>query len=493
MTRVSRSVVRVLSVSSAVALACAALFAGACTRASEAPRPRHLILVTVDTLRADHLSAYGSARGTSDAAGAAKRGSTPGFTLDELAAQGTRFAQAYTARGETFPSLCALFSGKPPPETGVLGNRETLPASAATLAERLRDAGFATAAFTTNKLLVPGSGIEQGFSAFESDFSDDRDERVLARARAWLAAQPLESRAFVWVHLMGPHLPYEPRPSNGVDFARLFADPKYAGPANGSREFVDAAYTQQRPLTDADRARLVDLYDGEIARVDQLVSRFAADLARPRADGANTLDESLFVFCADHGEELGERSGYFGHSKSISSAVLHVPLFLRFPRGVKAGAARDEVVLLEDVKPTVLALFGLEAERGVHGLALDALARGERDARFDGRVAVGLWRFSIFTVADAGHRLVFNPEKREPEEIPPGPYPIPEQALYDRKADPRELVDVSSRDVERVKALQAALRAWMRGLTPSTDAQSPLSPERIRALSEQGYAGGDEK
>ncbi len=81
----------------------------------------------------------------------------------------------------------------------------------------------------------------------------------------------------------------------------------------------------------------------------------------------------------------------------------------------------------------------------------------------------------------------------EPEEIPPGPYPIPEQALYDRKADPRELVDVSSRDVERVKALQAALRAWMRGLTPSTDAQSPLSPERIRALSEQGYAGGDEK
>ncbi|MBK7874435.1 MAG: sulfatase [Planctomycetes bacterium] len=467
------------------------LVALACTQAPERAAPRHLIVVTVDTLRADHLTAWGYARGTSDAAGAAKRGSAAGFTLDELAAQGVRFAQAYTPRGETFPALCSLFSGKPPPETGVLGNRETLPATVTTLAERLKAAGFHTAAFTTNKLLVPGSGIEQGFDVFESDFGDERDARVLERAAAWIEAQPSGARVFAWVHLMGPHLPYEPRPSGGVDFARLFADPAYAGTANGSREYVDAAYTQQKSLTDTDRARLVALYDGEIARVDQLVSRFAGRLAQPTPSGASTLDDALFALCADHGEELGERSGYFGHSKSISSAVLQVPLFLRWPRGVKAGLVRDDVALLEDVFPTVLATFGLAPERGVRGLSLDRLARGERDERFAGRVAIGLWRFSMFSVADARHRLVFNPDELEPDEIPPGPYPIPAFALYDRAADPRETVDVSERDAARARELQAALRAWMRGLTPSTDPQSPLSPERMRALSEQGYAGGE--
>lgn len=467
------------------AAACA-LVALACTRDVEPARPRHLILVTVDTLRADHVSAWGHARGTTDAAGVAQRNSAAGFTLDELAAQGARFAHAYTPRGETFPALCSLFTGKPPPETGVLGNKETLPASNTTLAERLRAAGFQTAAFTTNKLLVPGSGIEQGFDVFESDFGDERDANVLARASRWLAERPKDARAFVWVHLMGPHLPYDPKPSNGVDFARLFADPAYAGSANGAREFVDVAYSEQRALSDADRRHLVDLYDGEVARVDQLVSRFAQGLG-------GTLDDSLFVFCADHGEELGERSGYFGHSKSVSSAVLHVPLFLRFPRAVKAGSVRTEVALLEDVFPTALALFGLEPERAARGLSLDGLARGAADPRFDGRIAIGAWRFSIFTVADAHRRFVFNPERREPDEIPRGPYPIPEFALFDRDADPSELVDVAPRELARAREFQRRLRAWLRALEPNTEAQPELTPERRKALSEQGYVGGDDE
>ncbi|MBI5364218.1 MAG: sulfatase [Planctomycetes bacterium] len=464
--------------SSTIAAACA-LLAFACSRPAEPERPRHLILVTIDTLRADHLSAWGYARGTSDAAGAAKRASATGFTLDELAAQGTRFAHAYTPRGETFPALCSLFTGKPPPETGVLGNQETLPASNTTLAERLRAAGFQTAAFTTNKLLVPGSGIEQGFDVFESDFGDERDTQVLDRASRWLAERPKDARVFLWVHLMGPHLPYDPRPSNGIDFAGLFADPSYTGSANGSREFVDAAYSEQRALTPADRARLVDLYDGEVARVDQLVSRFAQGLG-------HALDESLLVFCADHGEELGERHGYFGHSKSVSSAVLHVPLFLRFPRGVTPGSVRSEVALLEDVFPTALALFGLAPERAARGFALDRLARGESDPRFEGRVAIGAWRFSIFTAADAHRRFVFDPERREPDEIPRGPYPIPEFALYDRDADPRELVDVAPKELERARGLQRRLREWIRALEPNTEAQPELTPARRSALAEQG-------
>jgi arylsulfatase A-like enzyme len=466
-------------------------FVLACAPSPESERPRHLILVTVDTLRADHLSAWGHARGTSDVASARARGSAPGFTLDALAEQGTRFAHAYAPRGETFPSLCALFTGRPPAETGVLGNRETLPASATTLAERLSAAGFRTAAFTTNKLLVPGSGIEQGFHEFRTDFGDERDAVTLERAAQWIAARPAGERFFVWVHLMGPHLPYEPRPSGGVDFARLFADPEYRGGASGARELVDAVHLGQRALAPEDVAHVVGLYDGEIARVDQLVSRFAERLAKNRREGPATLDESLFVLAADHGEELYERNRYFGHSKSVSSAVLHVPLLVRFPPAVKAASVRDEVVLLEDLFPTVLGAFGLAPERGVRALDLGPLLRGESDARFDGRVAVGGWRSSILTVADARSRLVFNPDGVEPDEVPRGPYPVPKYALYDRAADPKELVDVSARDPARAQALHAKLGEWMRRLVPMEGAQGPLSPERMQALIEQGYAGRD--
>ena len=471
-------------------IAAAAFVLAACARDAEPERPRHLILVTVDTLRADHLSAWGYPRATSDAAGAEKRGTPAGFALDELAAQGTRFAHAFTPRGETFPALCTLFTGKPPPETGVLGNRETLAASHTTLAERLRAAGFRTAAFTTNKLLVPGSGIEQGFEVLETDFGEERDAVVLEGASRWIAAQPADARCFVWVHLMGPHLPYAPRPSHGVDFASAFADAAYAGPANGSREFIDAAYTEQRALPAADRARIGDLYDGEIARVDQLVGRFARGL------GAR-LDESLLVFTADHGEELGERSGYFGHSKSVSSAVLHVPLFFRWPNGgrpggIPAGARRDEVVQHEDLLATLLALFGLPPEKEARGLALDRLLRGGPDPRFDGRVAIGLWRFDVFTAADAARRVVWNPEKREPQELPRGPYPVPELALYDRAKDPAELVDRAPEDRAEAERYVARIRSWSRRLVVSSAAQGALSPERRRALIDQGYVGDDD-
>lgn len=458
-----------------------------------AKKPKHLVLITVDTLRADHLVAYGGVRPTSDAANAAARGSAAGYTLDELAASGTRFAHAYTPRGETFPALCALFAGAPPPETGVLGNRETLTADVTTLAEHLRSSGFRTAAFTTNKLLDKGSGIEQGFETFETDFGEERDANVLARAAAYVREHAQGEHVFVWVHLMGPHLPYDPRPSNGVDFARLFADPTYTGPANGSRAFVDAAYTEQRALSDADVRAIVAQYDGEVARVDQLVSRFVKALDEKRREGPTFLDDALFVFTADHGEELHERAGYFGHSKSVSSAVLHVPLFIRWPGGVRARVEENAIVGLEDLAPTILASFGLPSRAEHRGLDLGALLRGESDARFDPakRCAIGLWRFDIFSVTDGRWRLVLNRDRLEPQEIPPGPYPVPELALYDRRADPSELVDVAAAHPAEASRLQGALDAWIKSLRPRTNAGGPLSPERMKALIHEGYAGGE--
>lgn len=478
------------------ALACA-LVAGCDAENKRVERPKHLIVVTIDTLRADHLSLYGYARGTSNAEHAARRGSVEGFTIDEIAREGVVFERAIAPRGETFPSISTLFTGRTPIENCVVANRDVLPQSAHTLAERLSEAGFRTAAFTTNKLLVPKSGIEQGFHTFYGAFGEHRDANVLSSARRWISEQDVENGPplFVWVHLMGPHLPYEPPPLDGVDFARLYADASYAGDANGSRAFVDTAYREGRELSSADVERVIAAYDGEIARIDHLVSRFLAfcagkDVEQP----VDLLARSLLVFTADHGEELHQRNRYWAHSKSIYDSVLHVPLVLRHPASIASGRVSDTVAL-EDVLPTVLELLGRPFGTPTHGRSLVPqfetfvpwIEPGRPAAPRE--LAFSLWRDKIFSVCDARWRLVWNPEGLEPDEQPPGAYPIPRVALFDRNADPQELTDVAAAHPEVVERLRGEIERWRAALKPCGAAPEPVSAERMKALQDLGYAG----
>ncbi len=475
-------------------IAIVALLASCSDHGARIDRPRHLILVTIDTLRADHLSSYGYARDTTNAAGAASRGSAGGFTIDELARQGVLFERAFAPRGETFPSISTLFTGRTPRENCTLANEATLPAEALTLAERLRAAGYRSAAFTTNKLLVPRSGIEQGFDAFFWDASDDRELRATEAAMTWIGAQDLANGPplFVWLHLMGPHLPYDPRPIDGVDFARRFTDPAYAGSADGSRAFVDAAYTAGRDLAAADIEHVIALYDGEIARIDHVVSRFARFCAGqdPRQP-VDLLADSLFVFTADHGEELHQRNRYWGHSKSVYDSVLHVPLFVRHPRSIAAERKVDDLVELEDLMPTILEELGHPCEGPVHGRSLSALLRQGGRAAPAPKPAFSSWRDRIFTARTGRWRLVWNPERIEPTEIPVGPYPIPELALFDVEADPRELVDVSQQHADVVAELKTAIERWRAGQARCERTGEAPTAERMKALQDLGYAGGD--
>jgi arylsulfatase A-like enzyme len=460
------------------------LVLGAC--GGKESRPRHLLLVTIDTLRADHLSVYGYPRPTTAAGGAADRGSALGFTIDEIAGGGVRFANAFAPRGMTLPSMSTLFTGRPPLETCVLDNKNGLDAGLETMAERLRAAGFRTAAFSANRLLAPGSGFDQGFETFLQDPSDDRDARSVESAEAWIAAQDLEKGPplFVWLHLVGPHLPYDPAPLEGRDFAQLFADPAYRGEADGSREFLDEAYTKGRALPPAEIAHVVDLYDGEVARVDHLVSQFVAFCA-----GKKLLEDALLVLAADHGEELSERARYFGHAKSLYASVLHVPLVLRHPRTLPAGQVVQDVVELEDVLPTVAELLGLPATKDARGRSLAPLALGR--GALAPEPAYGGWRDRMFTIRSGRWRLVWNPDKVESDDVPPGPYPVPEVALFDATIDPRELRDVASEHPDVVRDLEERIRAWRASLRPCTTTGEGPSAEKMRAMQELGYAGGE--
>jgi arylsulfatase A-like enzyme len=472
--------------------------------------PKDVLLITVDTLRADHLSAWlyplpTSALPSSDEDRAAGRD----LALDDLAAEGVAFARAYAPRGQTFPSTATLLTGATPFEHGAIDNRDVLPERAETLAERLGDAGFATGAFTANRLLVPGSGIEQGFehffpgdreevAALHGDPTVDRDYQVLVQANQWIDAQRAadpDRPLFAWVHLMGPHLPYDPRPIGGleVDYATLFADPDYAGEADGSREFLDAAYAGGRDLTGEDVARVVALYDAEIARVNRLLSLFLYRYGRIDVEGEpRHLDRTLLIFAADHGEELYQRNRYWAHSKSVYSSVLHVPLFFRHPPSLTGRRVMGEPVTLADVAPTVYDWFDLEPPAVGSGRSLLPLVDSHVERPFESRPAHGHWRDRIFTLTDGRWRLVWNPDGVEPDDPPAGPYPVPELALYDLDRDPLELTDVKAEHPDVTADLLGRLQQWTATQPIDAARRQDLGAERARALRELGYIDDEE-
>ncbi len=467
------------------------------------------MLLSIDTLRADHLSAYGYPRTTSTGGTGEQKPLPAPLSIDALANEGVRFAECFAPRGQTFPSTASLMTGQTPFEHGALDNFDTLSSEATTLAELMRAAGFATGGFTTNRLLGPAvdaagrlgapSGIEQGFQTFVRDFSSpDRDLRAASSAAQWIGKR-YEARAagdaapfFAWLHLMGPHKPYAPLPLRGRDFATEFGDPDYSGPANGSHDFLDGAYAAGRPLTGVDIEHVVSLYDGEIARMDFLIGLLLNVVQGYGSEGGPApLDETLVVFTADHGEELYQRSGYWAHSKSVYSSVLHVPLFFRHPASLTGMRVLDNVVELRDVAPTVLDWFDLQPPAGWTGRSLLAAMDTYIERPFEQRSAVGHWRDSIFSLRDDEWRLVWNPQGLEPDDPPVGRYPIPELALFDVSEDPLELRDVAAEHPDVVDALLEELVEFIEAQPVPTGSRVAMDPGRRAALLELGYMHGD--
>ncbi|HUG53506.1 MAG TPA: sulfatase-like hydrolase/transferase [Vicinamibacteria bacterium] len=285
------------------------LAAAACGR-GEAPAPapappRSVLLVTVDTLRADRLGAYGDARAR-----------TP--VLDGLAAAGTLFENAYTPAPLTLPAHASLMTGLVPPAHGVRGNGTfALGPGIPTLAEVMRARGLATAAFVGGFPLVRRFGLARGFDHYDDamgkpagvgyDLAERRADAVVGSARAWLAGRP--GPVFVWVHVFDPHAPYDPPPA--------FRDP--------------------------------DPYRGEVAATDAALGELM------RAWDARA-EPSLVVVTSDHGEAFGEH-GEESHSLFVYDTTLRVPLLVRGP-GWPAGGRRAPAVGLVDVPATIVEAMG---------------------------------------------------------------------------------------------------------------------------------------
>ncbi len=324
----------------------------------EAPRPPHIVLVMVDTLRAKNLGAYGYARPTSP-------------SLDRLAGDGALFENAVAVGGNTTTSVAGVFTGHYPffefgapwSEASYYGMERFrrraglgIPNAMTTLAERLSSAGYQTAAFITNPYLKSTFSMQQGFDHYEemlgsTGFSPASAEQVLEHARRHLASVDWRRPTFLYLHFMDAHGPYRaPEPAVVGDLPEAYGRVRH-------RELWEA----WESLANADQAAhefereyMMASYDSGIRHVDDAVGKLLQDY-----QDRGLLEKTLFVVTADHGEEFLEHRGT-GHKGTLFEEIVHVPLIMRAPGGSR-GVRLPQLVRNFDVAPTVLDYAGIAA------------------------------------------------------------------------------------------------------------------------------------
>jgi arylsulfatase A-like enzyme len=421
----------------------------ACNRSHSQPRTNPavidaptVVMISVDTLRADRLGCYGKAEA-----------GTP--SLDRLAVSGARFTRAESAAVLTLPAHTSLLSGRTLPAHRVFNNGTfQVPASVPLVSESFRRAGYATGAFVSSPVLAQRYGLSRGFDRYDDQIArpsgaqkglvvhyDERSGReTVTRALAWvegLGSKP----AFLWIHLWEPHAPYTP-PS------------EFSARADGDR------------------------YQGEVAAADHAIGRLI--------DGLGTLGRRqrlLVSVTADHGEGLGDHHepthGLFLYRETMGIPwIIQGSDFAIQPRVIETPAS------IADIAPTVLELAGLPALTGADGVSFASLLRGQGAAPERAGVT-GESHLPQIEFGWSGLRALVSPQGQRLIDSP-----APE--LYDEASDPAAARDLAATRRSEVSALQRQLEALVAAASaraPSEDTAAAIDPEELARLQALGYAG----
>ncbi len=387
------------------------------------PARPNVLLITVDSVRADHVGTYG---------GPAR---TP--TLDWLASQGVRFTNVYAQLPQTTPSHAAILTGQYASTSGVrIAHHDALPDGKPTLARAMQDAGYQTGGIYS--WAGPVDGFDQGFQNYVNVATADADGRAdltTGAAIAWLtkAAAERDKPFFLWVHYRDPHYPYEPP----APFDTLYA-PRCDGCVDGSLATLNRLHGGWRP-TPAELARILAAYDGEISYSDHEVGRLLTQLA-----ALGLEPTTLVVVTSDHGDAFGEHGEWF-HGLGVYQETIHVPLVARLPGALPAGVAFDGVVQLIDVMPTVLDVVGLPPAPSAEGRSLVSALRS--GGTTDGP--------AITEVSDGHYTAVVLGEWKLIRDNLSG-----QRALYHLPSDPGEQRNRAASDPGPAARLTAVLDQW---------------------------------
>lgn len=311
----------------------------------------NLLLITLDTVRADHLPCYGYPLATMP-------------RLCDLARAGVRFHRAISQSSWTKASMGSLFTSLYPHQHTAVGRQDVLPDEVTTFVERLEQNGFTAAGLQANPFMRKDHGFAQGFRSYRH-FSRRAKGEALIDAALRKLERLGERRFFLYLHLMDAHLPYDPPAAYHARFAA------------GSPGSLEALYFDRRmdvrmgrlKLDQGQREHVRSLYDAELAYLDDQVGRVLDFL-----ESSGLADTTVVLVHSDHGEEFWEH-GSFEHGHSMYDEVLRVPLILRVP-GAGQGIVVEETVRLIDVYPTLLSVLGIETSEPLEGVDLLPLIRG---------------------------------------------------------------------------------------------------------------------
>ena len=409
-------------------------------RGEIAPNDLNVVLITIDTLRSDRVSAYGS-----------DLVDTP--NIDRFASEGVLFSNAASTVPFTLPAHSSILTGLYPPGHGVRENvGYTLDPGIPTLAEVLSSGGWNTAGFVSAFVLDGRWGIGRGFDHYFDDFdlaefdtpnlsSVQRSGDVtIAEAVRWLDSRPKSSPFFLWLHLYDPHDPYTPP----EPFKSMYPN---------------------RP------------YEGEVAYTDSLIGEFRTSL-----EERGLLDRSLVILTADHGEGLGDH-GEASHGFFVYDTTIHVSLIVRPPAGLVAGRVVDSAVSHVDIFPTILDAARLAAPKAVHGQSLLPMVAGENVELDRGVYSESLYPllhygWAPLRVIRTGNRKLIS---------------APRPEVFDFRTDPHEVKNLAGAQpglVEDLEARLTALRGRIEVETAAIRGGPDLDPQTLAQLQALGYAAG---
>jgi arylsulfatase A-like enzyme len=439
----------------------------------------NLVILSIDTLRADHLGCYGYDRSTSP-------------NLDRFAGRGAVFEQAFTVHVSTAPAHATVLTGLEPAGHGIRRNGMRLGPGVRTLAETFADRGWATGGFVSGWTLERHTGLDRGFSVYDDELDAPgagarrAGDLTTDRAIAWLEQQAADGRpSFLFLHLFEPHWPYDPPATDALGFL----SGQYELATVSKPVHIDRLISVNR-LDLFEQREYVARYDGEIVVADRLLGRLLDAL-----EDLGVAGSTVVIVLSDHGETLFEREWTMDHGARPFDEQARVPLILHLPDGRLAGRRIPQQVSLLDVTATVADIFGIEPPAGSQGASLLPLALGE--------------------VVDEDARAVFTTARCEPQRVPHITEPLRRGALvravrvprlklvqyplasdgwhdelYDLSADPGERSNLVSLRPEQAAMLGAALEHWQATAGGALEfGATELDPEVETALRELGYLG----
>ncbi len=414
------------------------------------PKIRNVLLISIDTCRADFLNCYGYPMDT-----------TP--NVNALAREGVLFENAISPVPFTLPAHCSMLTGTIPPWHRVMDNSDYILAKDnVTLAEILKEQGFNTGAFVSSFILDARFGIGQGFDTYEDDFDNstgtkENNERIGGKttelALEWLEKNK-DQRNFMFLHYYDPHFTYDPP----EPFLSKFRNAKRL-----SNMTADVATV------------LLGRYAGEIAYVDHCIGKVIARLKE-----LDMYDSTMIVVTSDHGEMLGQH-GEVSHGYFIYQPAIRVPLVIRLPGKSKSARIKSTVGLI-DIVPTVCSALGIETGRAVQGVDLLAYA----DEEFEGYPDRHLYCQSFESTKYGANSLmgVVTDRYKYIQTTKP--------ELYDLPADPAELKNLVRQQSNRGRIMQDSLRRIIdeSGRSDTDTAKEASDAETLHRLESLGYISG---